>query len=70
MTLDKAIEWAEYMTPKNEGIHVSSAGYSYLYYYVCPWNDGYIIHPFTDILRHPSLKKESVYNTKDKILKI
>lgn len=70
MNLQEAINWAEYMTPNNQGVHESSAGYSILHYYVCPWNDGYVCHPFTHIIRHPYLKELSVYNTKDKILKI
>ena len=69
MTLEQAIEWAEYLTPKNEGINQTSPGYSSLHYYVLPWNDGYICHPFTHIIRHPYLKEMSVYNTEYRVLK-
>lgn len=50
MTLDEAKEWADKL-PKN------------IKYYVCPWNDGYIVHSQTHIERHPDLIKEALYIT-------
>jgi len=35
-----------------------------LVYYVCPWNDEYIVRSNSEIERHPDI--EWVYNTRDK----
>jgi len=65
VNLKEAIEHAERMAPINEGVPMSSPGFSNLVYYVCPWNDEYIVRPGSKIKRHPHIKW--VYNTKDKM---
>lgn len=66
MNLKEAINHAERLAPKNKGISESSLGFSLIVYYVCPWNEGYMVCPDSQIKRHPDIKW--IYNTKDKII--
>lgn len=60
MNLKEAIAWAERDTISLFG----RGGGSKLAYYVCPWNDEYVVHCNSYMKRNPDVKW--VYNTIDK----
>jgi len=60
VNLKEAIKWAERDITSLFG----KGGGSKLAYYVCRWNDEYIVHSNTFMDRHPEV--EWVYNTIDK----
>ena len=51
MNLEEAIKWAERDTTSLFG----KGGGSKLAYYVCHWNDGYIVHSNSYMDRHPDV---------------
>jgi len=59
VNLKEAIEWVE-----RDRTSLFGSGFSKLVYYVCPWNDEYIVRSNSEIERHPDI--EWVYNTRDK----
>lgn len=62
MNLEEAIRWAERDTTSLFG----RGGGSKLTYYVCRWNDEYIVNSNSYMDRHPYVKW--VYNTIDKVI--
>ena len=64
MNLEEAIAHAERMAPENKGLSVGHPAFCHFVYYVCPWNDGYIVHQDSHISVHADI--DWVYNTRDK----
>ncbi|MHA1482453.1 MAG: hypothetical protein ACTSQA_03315 [Candidatus Heimdallarchaeaceae archaeon] len=60
MNLEEAIKWAE----RDNTSLFGKGGGSTLVYYVCRWNDEYVVNSNSYMDRHPDV--EWIYNTRDK----